>query len=254
MDEDTDGPASAHPPLSLLADLQAGLLDDETAARLRHRARTDPAVAGQLAALDRVRREVADLGTDSASAPDIPADITARVGAALRTQPPPANRVVGSTRRGTSHAAHVPMFRWRTAAAVAGIAAAVAAAGVGTMVLLHDAPTDAPTTGPTASFITASRLPGNIPLANEEILALLTRPADLGPLADPQHLGSCLDALGYPTTSTVLGARPLDVNGRPGILLLLPGDLPRRISAVVVSSNCSAADTGLLASTVVNRR
>jgi hypothetical protein len=37
-------------------------------------------------------------------------------------------------------------------------------------------------------------------------------------------------------------------------LLLLPGDMPRRINAVVVAPNCSAADTGLLASTVINRR
>jgi hypothetical protein len=254
VDDDVDGPASAPPPLSLLADLQAGLLDDSAAARLRHRARTDPVVAGQLAALDRVRREMADLGTDSASAPDIPAEVTARIGAALRAEPPPGNRVVGLTGQRTSHSVHGPTFRWRTAAAVAGIVAAVAAIGVGTMVLLRDDPAGMPTAGPTASFITMSPPPGSGPVTNEEILALLTRPPDLGPLADPQRRASCLAALGYSTRSSVLGARPLDVNGRPGVLLLLPGDMPRRINAVVVAPNCSAADTGLLASTVINRR
>ena len=38
----------------LLADLQAGLLDDDTATRLRRQAREDPAAARVVAALDRV--------------------------------------------------------------------------------------------------------------------------------------------------------------------------------------------------------
>jgi len=50
----------------LLADLQAGLLDDATAAALRQRVRTDSAAAGMLSALDRVRRDLADLGADQA--------------------------------------------------------------------------------------------------------------------------------------------------------------------------------------------
>jgi hypothetical protein len=48
----------------LLADLQAGLLDDDTAAALRQRVRTDPHADDMLAALDRVRRDLADLGAD----------------------------------------------------------------------------------------------------------------------------------------------------------------------------------------------
>ena len=75
--------------VDLLADLQAGLLDDRTAARLRRRVRTDPAVKAQLAALDRVRRNLSALAVDSASAPDAPADVTATSGEALRSAPPP---------------------------------------------------------------------------------------------------------------------------------------------------------------------
>ena len=56
----------------LLADLQAGLLDDATAAALRQRIRTDPTPHDMLAALDRVRRDLADLGADDASAADVP--------------------------------------------------------------------------------------------------------------------------------------------------------------------------------------
>ena len=49
------------PPLTveLLADLQAGLLDDHTATRVRRRVRTDPPAAATLGALHRVRSDVA---------------------------------------------------------------------------------------------------------------------------------------------------------------------------------------------------
>lgn len=53
--------ADADPPLTveLLADLQAGLLDDATAARIRSRVRSDPQAQQILRALNRVRRDVA---------------------------------------------------------------------------------------------------------------------------------------------------------------------------------------------------
>lgn len=57
-------PAPIEGPITpeLLADLQAGLLDDATAALVRRRVRDDPDAARMLAALDRVRREIAELG------------------------------------------------------------------------------------------------------------------------------------------------------------------------------------------------
>ncbi|AMC53221.1 anti-sigma-M factor RsmA [Mycobacterium tuberculosis variant bovis BCG] len=60
--------ADADPPLTveLLADLQAGLLDDATAARIRSRVRSDPQAQQILRALNRVRRDVAAMGADPA--------------------------------------------------------------------------------------------------------------------------------------------------------------------------------------------
>jgi hypothetical protein len=37
-------------------------------------------------------------------------------------------------------------------------------------------------------------------------------------------------------------------------LVLLAGDTPRAVNAVVVAPNCSSADTGLLAQRVMTRR
>ena len=92
MPGDADDPVEGPVTVDLVADLQAGLLDDARAARLRHRARTEPDVAATLAALDRVRRDVSALGVDADSAPTVPAEVTATIGAALRAAPPPARR------------------------------------------------------------------------------------------------------------------------------------------------------------------
>lgn len=237
--DDADGPV----PLAMLADLQAGLLDDDVAAGLRRRAREDPAVASQLAALDRVRRRLADLGGDAESAPEPPADVSARIDGALRALPPPA--VAGPARPRAS--------RFRSLAAPAGIAAAIAAVAVGGAMLLRGDPTPGAPTLSTGSVSTMSRSPSGLPLSDEQIRALVDAPPDLGPLADRQRLASCLSGLGYSPSTPLLGGKPLDVNGRPGLLLLLPGDLPKRVRAVMVSANCSSVDTGLLASTVVTR-
>src|ERR1700752_3677039 len=75
------------PPLTveLLADLQAGLLDDDAAARVRKRVRQDPQAEHILRALHQVRRDIAALGAEPTPAPDAPPQVTARILAALRS-------------------------------------------------------------------------------------------------------------------------------------------------------------------------
>jgi hypothetical protein len=251
LSDDTDGPAPATVPVSLLADLQAGLLDDDTAALVRRRIRDDPANAERMEALDRVRRELAEFGSDLASAPEVPGGVTARVGTALRAAPP-ANHVVGSSGPAAAHAVRDSPGRIRFAAAVVGLIAALAAAGMGAATILR-MPERTHDPGPTADRITVSSRADGLPLTDPQLLDLLRQPPDLGPLADPQRRASCLSGLGYPTSTTVLAAEPLTVTGRPGVLMLLPGDAPRTIHAVVVALNCSSADTGLLADRAVTR-
>jgi hypothetical protein len=224
----------------LLADLQAGLLDDSAAAALRKRLRTDPDASEMLAALDRVRRDLADLGTDDASAPDVPAEVTARVGAALR-----------DVHRGPAHSVrHTP--RWQLVALVAGVGAAVLGAVVGGVMLVRD-PAPTRSTGPTAEKITVSRPATDLPLSDPQIVALLSGSPDYGPLADPQRRAACLSGLGYSAATTVLGARPVDMHGRPAVLMVLPADTPRKVRAVVVEPGCNSAHTGLLADALVTR-
>ena len=260
----SSGRADAPITPEMLADLQAGLLDDATAARVRRRARTDPEAARQLAALDRVRRDLAELGADEASAADVPAAVAARVDAALQAVPlkrevPPApsgHHVLGGTGRGAAaHAVRGSLprsRRLRRLCALAGLFAAVVAVGLGAVMLIRPQ-LSATSTGPTAEHITVSPPPRDIPLSDPQIVGLLADRPDYGPLTDPARRASCLNGLGYPATTKVLGARPVDMHGRPAVLMVLPGDTPKALVALVVEANCSSADTALLADTVVRR-
>lgn len=186
------------------------------------------------AAIDRVRAELAQLGAGS-PAPPAPEAVTARVVAALR--------------EAGDHNAR--RSRVRLAAAVGGLAAVVAIALGVVMILSADKRTA--TTYPTAERITTSLIRPRVPLSNPQIAALLTRPADLGALSDPKRLSSCLTGLGYPSSTEVLGAQAVDVDGLPGVVLVLPGTTPDQINAVLLRPTCSSIDTGLLADTQIAR-
>jgi hypothetical protein len=236
MDDD----AGSDPPLTVetLADLQAGLLDGDSAARLRKKVRADPIAQQNLDALNRVRREVAALGADPSSAPDVDADIVDRIGGTLRAQhtvergglPRPAGLAVAAT----------------------GLAAVAVAVWLGTSALIT-APTSTPSRPTTINHITVSRPPQTIPLSDQQIVALLDRAPDFGPLTDPRRRASCLAGLGYSADTRVLGARPVDITGHPAVLLVLPGDAPETLAALAVAPTCSAANTGLSADRIVHR-
>jgi hypothetical protein len=249
--------AGADPPLTVdvLAELQAGLLDDDAAARVRRQIRADPEAARMLRALNQARRDVAAVGADPATAPDPPPDVMARISAVLRSTDPPSS--------GSGGGAHLVRPRIRAAsmlAAVAGLCAVIAAIAVGTLALVNS-PAPAPSTPATAEHITVSASPMAIPLSPAQILGLLGRRPDFGPpqgalsspLNDPPRLASCLSGLGYPASTPVLGAQPIDINARPGVLLVLPGDTPDNLAVFAVALSCSAADTGLLADTQIPR-
>lgn len=183
-------------------------------------------------ATERVRRELALLGRDDASAPEVPAAVTARIGAALRAAP--AHRV-GRPRLG----------RAQRLGLVIGLAAVLAGAVVGASMLLRKPASPFPA-GPTARSITVS--PPAFPLRTAEVLALLTATPDFGPLSDPHRRASCLDASGH-AGSTVLGARPV----AGGVVLVLPGVTADTVVALHAGPDCGVGDSALLADTVVRR-
>jgi hypothetical protein len=247
--DDSDD-AGADPPLTVeaLADLQAGLLDDDDAARLRKQVRADPDARRTMDALNRVRRDIAALGTDPSSAPGVAPGVVDGVAAALRAEQPDRSRlraVHTSRPGGLAHPA-------RLAVAIAGVAAVAAAIWLGTSALIT-APEPTTSRPTTAEHITVSRPPSTIPLSDQQILALLDAEPDLGPFADPQRRTSCLAGLGYPADARVLGARPVEIAGRQAIVLVLPGDTPSTVTALAVLPTCSSVNTGLVADRIVTR-
>lgn len=243
--DESDG-AGADPPLTVdaLADLQADLLDDDAAARLRKQVRADPDAQQTMNALNRVRRDIVALGTAS-SAPDVAPGVVDGVTAALRAE--------RSHRRAahTIRAGGLPRPA-RLAVALAGLAAVIAAIWLGTSALITS-PAPTPSGPTTAEHITVSRAPLTIPLSDQQILNLLDNKPDLGPFADPQHRASCLAGLGYPADARVLGARPVEIAGRPAIVLVLTGATPGTVAALAVPPTCSSINTGLLADRILNR-
>ena len=129
------------------------------------------------------------------------------------------------------------------------MAAVLAAVGLGTAALLTS-------TGPTTSTLTSASLitvTPKMPISSRDLNGLIARSPDFGPLTDPKRRAACLSALGYSGSVQVLGAETLQVDGRPAIVLVLPGDEPDVIIGVAVSANCSSVDTGLIADTTVRR-
>lgn len=238
---DDSTPAAPEPgdePVTLeqLAELQAGLLDDAAAARLRRRIRDDPELARNYAALDQVRRDVAGLA--SSTPPDIPPEVSARVSSALRSASGPA------------HSARPP--HRRRVAAFVGVAAVASAIAVGTVVALDESEQPTPAAGPTAEYLNAPRHHG-MPLTDRQIIELLTRPATFGPLTDPGRRASCLQGLGYATDTPVLGATTVESTGAPHVLLLLPAAAPESMMALLVTAGCNATDAGLIADAAIAR-
>jgi hypothetical protein len=243
-----DGAAGADPALTveLLADLQAGLLDDDDAARVRRQVREDPEAADALHALNQVRRDLAATGATPAAG--APPGVATRISEALRSSGGPPD--------GAAHAARPHVRPARLIAGVLGVCAVVAAIGVGTAALVT-APGPAPSAPTTAEHLTVSMPPLVIPLSQAEIAGLIGHTPDFGPLGgallDPSRRASCLSGLGYRASTQVLGARPIEINNRSAVVLVLPGDTPDNLAAFAVAPNCSAADTGLLASTQIPR-
>lgn len=221
----------------VLADLHAGLFDEATADRLRVRAGADPDAAAMLAALDRVRQDLAQLGAEPAD--PVPAAVTARVTAALR-QSAARHTVTGPLTPKNAHGRYAGPRRRLPLLAI-GIAATVLAVVVGAAMLARP---PAPTR---AAGLQAQHLSSAVPLSEPQLRALLTTPPVYGPLADPQRLASCLTGLGYPGMGAPMGAQPVQMRGAPALVMLVPATTDGDMIAVVVNAGCDDHGSGVLA-------
>ena len=239
MNDDTAWSSLLDPPYSraLLAELHAGALDDALAASLWPRVRSDRDATAVIDALDTTVRQ---LRMTPAPAVPIPAHVAARIDASLAAVPslPPAATLgdlaaarVRRTRRG----------RYLGAGLVAAAAAVAAVVSLSVALGPHDV-AGTPQAGPP---VPSAALPTPAPLdlgsgtVGPRALAVLGK-QDLGPLSDKSVLAGCLRANGIPAGAAVVGASQVLLDGRPGILLLLPSGRAAVFTALVVGPECSA--------------
>lgn len=244
-------------PLDLLADLHAGLLDPPDAEELRRRVESDPDSRATLAALDATQRALAELPR-----PRMPEDVAARIDAAIANESAAraAGGSAGAPARTTPSASAVNLTaerarRRRGLITGAGILAAAAVA-VFAVVNLTGSTTDGqPNAGSTPSA-TGSATTGTPPLALSsnnlgDALDDALGATDYGPLAGASKLNGCLSANGVVTTDAVpVGAKEVTLDGRPGVLVVLPvGTNPPKWRMLVVGPECGPNRPATLADT-----
>lgn len=273
------------PDIELLAALDAGLLDPERARSVRCAAEADPAAAHVLQALAATRAELA-------AEPDltVPPEVAARWAAALAAEGParppsaadsaadlalevePPNGTAGPPASGSSRATTRPRPGDWTGR--------VEPRGRGSR---RATPAPRPNTGgryrsrwwerrhPLAAAAALAALlagavlfgrpaaPDSVRLSRVDLAAVGTAAVgvtDVGELIDPTRRAACLRAaapIGLPPDAPLLGGRHVLLDGRPGILLVLPGGELGRFRLVVVDPACGPDGGSLLAETTVGR-
>ncbi|MFN2494885.1 MAG: hypothetical protein ABR608_03110 [Pseudonocardiaceae bacterium] len=234
-----DGPLS----LELLADLHAGVLDEQVAAQLRRRIATDPQAGAVLAALDAT---VADLvAFPQQRAVRMPDEVALRLDAALTAEAARAPAVGCAARR-----------RHRMGWAAAGL---LAAASVGALALSGVQWEIAGTPKAADALGTATGVHPAPPLALNRAdlgsaLDEAQRSRDFGALSPPARLSQCLAANGAGEGSAPIGAREVTLDGRPGILLVLTTGQLGEFRLLVVGPDCGPGNPAQLANSVVSGR
>ena len=250
MNDATAWSSLLDPPYSreLLADLHAGALDEGLTAALWPRVRADHDATRVLTALDSTVRQLSAAPPASVA---MPAHLAARMDAALAGLVAPPARVSdlaaararrhGGRRRGVYVGAALV-----AAAAVAGVVALGSVLGSHSVSGTPQAA--APQAGPAPQVLDlGSGTPG------PQALAALGR-QDYGSLSVNTALPGCLQANGVRPATTVIGAAPVTLDGRRGILLLLPTGRVAVFTALVVGPECSAQNPATLSKVDIGPR
>ncbi|GAA0507904.1 hypothetical protein GCM10011581_20250 [Saccharopolyspora subtropica] len=231
--------------LDLLADLHAGVLDQQTADELRVQVQDDPEAREILAALDAT-------GADLAALPplSIPDDVSARIEAALEDEVRAWAEQQGSapaTAPADQPGAEIVDFaaakrrRRRRFTLGAGLVGAAAAAAAVVFSVLPSTQTSSDLAQPNATTA-----PGRGPLAlqgdrvtlnGQQFSEVMGSEQYVSALTDPQQLIGCLQANGV-SSGTPLGAREITLNGRLAQLLILPTGGLGQFRLLAVGPDC----------------
>jgi hypothetical protein len=247
--------------LDLLADLHAGALTEQAATSLQARAIVDPEARTVLAALDATVADLAALPTRGPAR--IPDTVAQRLDAALATE---AQRV-------DRRCAHLPerartgaarqlvtrpvgrrrlRARWVAAGVLAAAVIGVAVSGVMISVMTGGTPRAGDALGAAAVSPPAPLVLSSGDLSGALSPALGAR--DYGPLSRPEALRGCLDANDVPARDKPLGAQEVTLDGRRGVLLVLPTTQTTQFRLLVVGSGCGRGNPARMADAVARHR
>ncbi|MCC8927544.1 hypothetical protein [Rhodococcus sp. I2R] len=209
--------------LDLLADLHAGVLSESVSERLWPLVRLDDAAMTVIAALDEVSTHLRELGDDHTVGEPIPPQVAEKIDRALEdatvatTAPAEAPTAVTTVTTLSSRR------RPRAAIAVGLAATVVLAIAVTTAILM-------PSSGENSSETIADGLvvdpDSTLVVDSSEIDASfayrIMADRDTIPLLGSEALADCLAANGFGASSTVLGAAPVELDGRQAVVLVVP--------------------------------
>ncbi|MGW5642900.1 hypothetical protein ACWEV3_24280 [Saccharopolyspora sp. NPDC003752] len=239
--------------LDLLADLHAGVLDQQTADQLRVQVQDDPEAREILAALDATSSDLAALPPLT-----IPDDVAARIDAALEDEvrawaqeqsgaAAPAEPVAPQPAPAAEEGGQVIDFaaakrrrrrKFTLGAGLVGVAAAAAAVVFSVLPNSTSSDSNQAQPGATTGRPAPLALQGDqVTLNGEQFGEIMKSEQYSSALADPQRLIGCLQANGV-TGGKPLGAREITLNGNPAQLLILPGGGLGKFRLLAVGPDC----------------
>lgn len=251
-----DVPVGPPWPVELLADLHAGVYDEEPGGvEAARRAGEDAEARAVLTALDRTRSDVAGLGATPEPVA-MPADVAARLDAALAAEaspapepaPAPVVDLAAARRRRRNR-----IMGWGSGAVA--VAAAVAAA---VFVVVPGLRSTTPGQGVAAPPPSAGEQQAPLALGSGQLgRAALGRAlgrSDLGPFTDTGKLRGCLAANGLDTpkpASSVVSSAQVTRRGEHGTLFVLTTGKKARFRLLIVGESCAAGHPATIDDTVV---
>ncbi|MEV6895716.1 hypothetical protein [Amycolatopsis sp. NPDC051372] len=264
-DESREVGGTVGPPWSVdvLADLHAGVLDEDEAARLWPRVQADPEARAIVEALEATTADLAALAHEPA--PPMPAEFAARIDQALAAEA--ASRQAAPFP--SSGSAPAPASVEPGVAPVVGLAAArrrrnkrlgwgagiltAAAAAIVAIAVTVPGPAQETGTGVAAPAPVGPSV-GSDGSGAEALLGGAMGVRDFGPLQDEQRLDACVSAAGLDPDVRPEGIRPVTVDGKPGVLVIYTTGQLAQFRLVAFGADCGPGHADKLFDKVVGKK
>ncbi|HEY3467819.1 MAG TPA: hypothetical protein VGL47_22010 [Amycolatopsis sp.] len=250
------------PPWSVdvLADLHAGVLDDAQAAELWPVVNADPEARAILDALDATQADLASLA--DAPAPPMPAEFAARLDAALAAEAAarfPAATQPDRTQPSAPQGAQVVDLaaarrrRNKRLGWAAGVLTAAAAAVVAVTVAIPST-TQQNGTPNVAAPAPSGPTVGSDGSGAQALIGKAVGVRDFGPLQNEDRLDACIAAAGLDPKVRPEGIRPVNVDGKAGVMIILTTGKLAQFRLVAFGADCGPGNPAVLFDKVVGEK